>query len=152
MAKTSAGILLYRFTNGEPEILLVHPGGPLHAKKDIGAWSIPKGEYIEGEDPLATAKREFEEELGQPVNSSSFIPLAPIKQKGGKIVHAWAAEGDIDTTRIVSNTFKMEWPPRSGKWQDIPEIDRAEWFAVEVAKQKINPAQVGLITQWLNSQ
>lgn len=156
MGKTSAGILLYRFVNNEPEILLVHPGGPLHAKKDIGAWSIPKGEYTEGEDPLTVAKREFEEETGQPVKAKHFTLLTPVKQKGGKTVYAWAAQGDLDTSRIISNTFKMEWPPRSGKWQDIPEIDRAEWFPIAIAKQKINPAQAAfideLMAQWINTQ
>lgn len=147
MAKKSAGILLYRYNNKELECLLVHPGGPLHAKKDLGAWSIPKGEYEDGEVPLMVAKREFEEETGQKLIAETFTELKPVKQKGGKAVYAWAAEGDLDTTNIVSNTFRMEWPPRSGKWQDIPEVDRAEWFPVPLALEKINPAQAALVLE-----
>jgi predicted NUDIX family NTP pyrophosphohydrolase len=147
MPKKSAGILLYRFTNSEPEFLLVHPGGPLHVKRDLGAWSIPKGEYDDGEDPLTVAKREFYEETGQYVPANDFFELNPIKQKSGKLVHAWAAEGDLDIASITSNTFRLEWPPRSGKWIDTPEVDRAEWFSFDTALDKINPAQAALVRE-----
>src|ERR1700679_1046620 len=114
MPKQSAGILLYRFVNHEPEFLLVHPGGPFWTKKDAGAWSIPKGEFTEEEDALVAARREFKEETSMDI-WGNFIPLEPVKQKSGKIIYAWAIEGDMDTNKIVSNTFEMEWPPRSGK-------------------------------------
>lgn len=139
MAKQSAGILLYRRAPSL-EVLLVHPGGPFFARKDLGAWSIPKGEFETGEDPLQNAIREFQEETGT-LLSGEFLPLTPIRQKGGKTVYAWALEGDLDVTRIVSNTFTMTWPPKSGLVQVFPEIDRAEWFGVEEAMQKINEAQ-----------
>src|SRR5262252_3749819 len=127
MAKLSAGLLMYRRREGGLEVFLVHPGGPFWAKKDLGAWSIPKGEYDEGEEPLAAARREFEEETGiQP--EGHFVPLKTIKQPGGKTVLAWAFEGDADVAAIKSNTFSMEWPPHSGKQQDFPEVDRAGWF------------------------
>src|SRR4051812_30442175 len=129
MAKQSAGIVLYRSKSSSIEILLVHPGGPFFAKKDLGAWSIPKGEFLEGEDPQEVAKRELEEETGYKV-TTSLTPLTEIKQKGGKKVFAWAAEGDLDPTGIKSNTFSMEWPPKSGKVQEFPEVDKAEWFSV----------------------
>lgn len=145
MARQSAGILLYRFRNDNLQFLLVHPGGPLHAKKDIGAWSIPKGEFGDDEDPLAAARREFAEETGQTLIQTEFIQLTPVKQKGGKTVHAWAAEGDIDVRTITSNIFKLQWPPRSGKWIDVPEVDKADWFSATEAAEKINPAQVALI-------
>lgn len=145
--KKSAGILLYRFVQEVLEVLLVHPGGPLHVKKDFGAWSIPKGEYTDDELPLEVAKREFWEETGKILEAGKFITLTPVKQKGGKLVMAWAAEGDIDTSAIASNTFKMQWPPKSGKWIDVPEIDRAEWFTAETARQKINPAQVAFLEE-----
>src|SRR5689334_13919801 len=125
--KLSAGILLYRIRSGTLEVLLVHPGGPFWTRKDLGAWSIPKGEFEEGDDPLETAKREFLEETGAPV-SGKFVALTPRKQKSGKLVHAWAVEGDLDASTIVSNSFSMEWPPRSGKQQEFPEVDRGEWF------------------------
>jgi predicted NUDIX family NTP pyrophosphohydrolase len=146
MAKQSAGILLYRFVNKEPQVFLVHPGGPFFRNKDNGSWSIPKGEFLDDEDPLAAAKREFLEETGQVVDGN-FIPLEPITQKSGKKVFAWAVEGDINHETITSNTFEIEWPPKSGKKQAFPEIDRAAWFDVETAKVKINPAQVGLMEE-----
>src|SRR6476659_8632072 len=133
MPKTSAGILTYRRQNGILEVFLVHPGGPFWAKKDLGAWSIPKGEFEPGEDPFLVAKREFEEETSFQA-SGSFLPLPPIKQPSGKLIHAWACEGDFDANSIKSNMFTMEWPPRSGKQQEFPEIDRAEWFPIETAK------------------
>jgi predicted NUDIX family NTP pyrophosphohydrolase len=144
MVKQSAGILLYRKDNDQLQVFLVHPGGPFFKNKDIGAWSIPKGEFLSDEDPLAAAKREFMEETGQPIEGE-FIPLEPVYLKSGKKVYAWAVEGDIDHEIIVSNLFEMEWPPRSGKMQSFPEIDRAAWFTVDVAKEKINAGQVGLI-------
>lgn len=146
MRKKSAGILLYRISNGFLEILLVHPGGPFWVKKDLESWSIPKGEFDEHEDAFETAKREFAEELGEPI-SGNFIPLDPIIQKSGKMVYAWAVEGNMDTGQIQSNTFEMEWPPKSGRLQSFPEIDKAEWFDVETAKKKINAMQVKLIDE-----
>ena len=146
MAKQSAGILLYRVVDNQLQVFLVHPGGPFFKNKDDGSWSIPKGEFAEDENPLDAAKREFLEETGQIINGN-FIELTPIQQKGGKIVHSWAVEGDIDHETIVSNTFEIEWPPRSGKKQSFPEIDRAAWFDVETAKVKINAAQTGLIKE-----
>lgn len=131
---------MYRLSRGFIEVLIVHPGGPLWKNKDAGAWSIPKGEFLPGEDPLQNAVREFEEELGSGVDGE-FLTLKPIKQKGGKIVHAFAVEGDLDTSTIRSNTFQMEWPPRSGRLQDFPEIDRAAWHDLTTARQKLNPAQ-----------
>jgi predicted NUDIX family NTP pyrophosphohydrolase len=145
VAKTSAGLLLFR-RNGNLEVLLVHPGGPLWAKKDEGAWSIPKGEIEPGEDPLAAARREFEEELGSPV-TGEFIALAPIRQASGKLVHAWAVEGDFDPATLTGGTFSMEWPPRSGRQQQFPEVDRAEWFTIDDAKRKINKAQTALLDE-----
>ena len=146
MSKQSAGILLYRKVNNALQVFLVHPGGPFFRNKDDGSWTIPKGELLDGEDLLTAARREFEEETGQAI-TGKFTPLSPIQQKGGKIVHAWAVEGDIEHTTIKSNNFEIEWPPRSGKQQSFPEVDRAEWFDVDVAKIKINPAQVGLIEE-----
>jgi predicted NUDIX family NTP pyrophosphohydrolase len=143
MAKQSAGILLYRRKRDQLEVLLVHPGGPFWAKKDQGAWSIPKGEY-EDEDALAAAKREFEEETGIPIEGE-ILALSPQKQKGGKLVDAWAVEGDLDAERVRSNTFEMEWPPKSGKKQQFPEIDKAGWFPVATALEKINPGQAAFI-------
>lgn len=144
--KLSAGLLLYRTTTGQLEVLLVHPGGPFWKKKDLGAWSIPKGEYSEPEDALTAAMREFKEETGMDINGN-FLALTPVKQKSGKVVHAFAIAADIDTSKIVSNTFPLEWPPRSGKSIDVPEIDRAEWFTVTEAKQKINAAQSQLLEE-----
>jgi predicted NUDIX family NTP pyrophosphohydrolase len=146
MPKTSAGILLFRRTGRGLEFLLVHPGGPFFAKKELGIWSIPKGEFIEGEDPAAAAVRELEEETGYRLNAP-LVPLSPVKQKGGKTVLAWAAEGDLDADSIVSNTFTLEWPPRSGRMQEFPEIDRAGWFTVDEARERINPAQLALIEE-----
>jgi predicted NUDIX family NTP pyrophosphohydrolase len=142
MAKRSAGIVLYRDRAGAPEVLLVHPGGPLWTKKDLGAWSIPKGEYDEGEDPLACALREFAEELGVPPPADLHADLGSTKQAGGKLVHAWAAEGDLDPAAVKSNTFTMKWPPRSGVVREFPEVDRAQWFGLAEARRRINPAQV----------
>ena len=128
------------------EVLLVHPGGPIWARRDAGAWSIPKGEPEAGEDALTAARREFAEELGRGVDGT-FIPLSPVRQPGGKVVHAWAVEADFDTSSIASNTFSMEWPPRSGRQQVFPEIDRAEWFPLDVARQKILAGQTPLLAE-----
>jgi predicted NUDIX family NTP pyrophosphohydrolase len=147
--RTSAGILLYREINNYIEIFLVHPGGPFWKGKDKGAWSIPKGEFTKDEDPLTVAKREFNEETGQIIDGD-FIELKPIQQKGGKMVYAWAVEGDADAENIVSNTFRQEWPYKSGNWVTIPEVDKAGWFGVDEAKEKINPAQIELIEQLVN--
>jgi predicted NUDIX family NTP pyrophosphohydrolase len=146
MPKLSAGVLMYRILSGRPEVFLVHPGGPLWAKKQTGAWSIPKGEPQTGEDPLSAAKREFEEEIGF-APRGDFVALGSVKQKAGKTVQAWAVEGDCDVRSIHSNTFAMEWPPRSGKKQEFPEIDRAEFFRIEEAKRRINPAQAELLSR-----
>jgi len=147
MATTSAGILLHRTTGDELEVLLVHPGGPFWAKKDLGAWSVPKGEVEEGEDPRTCALRELEEELGSGLGLSAddLTELGSVRQKGGKTVHCWAAEGDFDPAELRSNTFTMEWPPRSGKEREFPEVDRAEWFGLEAARERINPAQAELL-------
>ena len=144
MPKQSAGILLYRKSKSELQVFLVHPGGPFFKNKDLGAWSIPKGEFLDDEDALTAAKREFEEETGQAIDGS-FVKLEPVRLKSGKIVHAWAVEGDIDHETIYSNSFEMEWPPKSGKNQSFPEIDRAGWFSADEARLKINPAQAKLI-------
>ena len=144
MAKRSAGLLLYRLKNGRLEVLLVHPGGPYWAKKDDGAWSIPKGEYTEGEEPLAAARREFEEETGI-CPEGEAIPLGTIRQPGGKLVTAFAMEGDLDAAAIRSNTFSMEWPPRSGRMQTFPEVDRAGWFGKEEAERKILRGQLPIL-------
>jgi len=144
MSKQSAGILLYRKSKSELQVFLVHPGGPFFKNKDSGAWSIPKGEFLDDEDALTAAKREFEEETGQAIDGS-FVKLEPVRLKSGKIVHAWAVEGDIDHETIYSNSFEMEWPPKSGKNQSFPEIDRAGWFGEDEARMKINSAQSKLI-------
>jgi predicted NUDIX family NTP pyrophosphohydrolase len=144
MQKQSAGILLYRTNNHVLEVLLVHPGGPYFKNKDEASWSIPKGEFLGDEESLTAAKREFEEETGKLIDGD-FIELGSIKQKNGKVVYAWAVEGDIDEKTIFSNTCEIEWPPGSGKKLTIPEIDRAAWFDPEIAKRKINPAQAELI-------
>lgn len=146
MPKQSAGILLYRLTNNHPEVFLVHPGGPFWKNKDTGAWSIPKGEYESDEEPLLAARREFEEETGHVV-TGEFESLTPVKQKSGKVVQAWAVQGNLDHTDIRSNLFEMEWPPKSGKRASFEEVDRADWFDLETAKLKIIPGQVGLIEQ-----
>lgn len=146
MAEQSAGILMYRLGRGFLEVLIVHPGGPLWKNKDSGAWSIPKGEFLPGEDPLENAIREFEEELGSPVDGE-FLTLKPVRQKAGKLVQAFAVEGDLDTANIQSNKFTMEWPPRSGKIQEFHEIDSAEWFDLITAREKINPAQCAFLDE-----
>ncbi len=144
-ARRSGGILLYRIGNGPIEVLLGHPGGPLFARKDDGVWSVLKGEIEPGEDPLAVARREFEEETGHPPPVGPTIDLGEIRQKGGKVVVAWGLEGDLDPAMARSNTFEMEWPPRSGRFAEFPEIDRVEWFDLETARAKANPAQVTLV-------
>jgi predicted NUDIX family NTP pyrophosphohydrolase len=146
MAKESAGLLLYRRRAGALEVMLVHPGGPFWKNKDAGAWSIPKGEVDPGENLEACARRELTEETGLVVDAP-LVPLTTIRQKGHKVVHAWAAEADCDVSKIVSNTFSMMWPPRSGKMQEFPEVDRAGWFGLAEARSKINPAQVALIDE-----
>lgn len=147
MAATSAGILLFRPSAEAVEVLLVHPGGPFWAKKDLGAWSVPKGEVETGEEPRACALRELEEELGSPFSfgADDLIELGTVRQKAGKLVHCWAAEGDFDPATLRSNTFAMEWPPRSGVEREFPEVDRAEWLGPEEARRKIIPAQADFL-------
>jgi predicted NUDIX family NTP pyrophosphohydrolase len=146
MSKVSAGLIMYRFRAGELEVLLVHPGGPYWKNKDEGAWTIPKGEVEGDEELLAVALREFTEETGL-VPRPPYTPLTPIKQRAGKAVHAWAFEGDCDPAAIRSNMFSMQWPPRSGKTATFPEVDRASFYSVPDAKQKINPAQAALLDE-----
>ena len=146
MPRISAGLLMYRTAANRLEVLLVHPGGPFFRNKDDGVWSIPKGEPNTEEDLLITAQREFEEETGLKP-AGPFVLLKPVKQKGGKVVHAWVFEGDCDPAAIQSNTFTMEWPPRSGQQMEFPEVDRADFFDMDTATQKINPAQVGLLEE-----
>lgn len=146
MPKQSAGLLLFRRRGADIEVLLAHPGGPLWTHKDAGAWTIPKGEIHEGEAPLAAACREFIEETGFPC-PGPFIALTPIRQRAGKIVHAWAFAGDCDPAGLRSNTFTMEWPPRSGQMAAFPEIDRAAFFSLAAARAKINPAQCALLDE-----
>ena len=142
MPKRSAGVLLYRLSAGSPpDVLLVHPGGPLFARRDRGVWSIPKGELDGGADARATAAREFEEELGSPVPDGDWADLGTITQRGGKVVEAWAVRGDLDADGAVSNIFEMEWPPRSGRRQSFPEVDRAGWFTLDAARDKLLDAQ-----------
>lgn len=144
MPPTSAGILPFRFHGGRMQVLLVHPGGPFWARRDAGAWSIPKGEHGEDEDPLEAALRELDEETGADVaaiDRSALVELGVVTQKSGKLVAAWAAELELDATAIESNTFTIEWPPRSGTHREFPEIDRAEWLDLEAARAKVNPAQ-----------
>jgi predicted NUDIX family NTP pyrophosphohydrolase len=138
-------LLLFRGTGDALEVLLVHPGGPFWAKRDEGAWSIPKGECEEGEDPPAAAWREFGEELGSPAPEGEALELGEVRQKAGKTVQAWAIAGDLDPEHITSNTFTMEWPPRSGQTQSFPEVDRAGWFGLAEARERINPAQAALL-------
>ena len=146
MPKRSAGLVLFRQREGdEIEVLLVHPGGPFWAKKDLGAWSIPKGEHADDEDPLAAARREFAEELGQAPPDGEPVPLGEVRQKGGKRVVAWALEGDLDPATVASNAFEIEWPPRSGRLQEFPEVDRAEWFSLEEARRRILQGQIPLL-------
>ena len=144
MAKRSSGILLFR-RSPALEVLLVHPGGPFWAKKDLGAWSIPKGEYEPGEDPKACALREFEEETGTALPEQALVELGAVVKKAGKEVTAWAARGDLDPATVRSNSFTMQWPPRSGREQEFPEIDRAEWFALDEARAKLVAAQGELL-------
>ena len=142
MPRRSAGLLLHRTVEGRLEVLVAHMGGPFWAKKDAGAWSIPKGEYEEGEDPLTVARREFEEELGQPPPAGSPVLLGELRQAGGKRVTVFAQEGDLDVTEVHSNTFSVQWPPRSGQWRSFPEVDRAEWVDVETARVRLVKGQV----------
>jgi len=140
MPKLSAGILVYRVKNKTVEVFLCHPGGPFYKNKDNGVWTIPKGEFDKDEEPFTAAKREFKEETGQDIEGD-FIPMRSIKYKDGrKIVYAWAVQGDIDASKIKSKTFPLEWPPSSGKFVEVPEIDRADWFTIEIAQQKILPS------------
>ena len=149
-AKRSAGLLLYRRTpGGDVEVLIGHMGGPFWARKDDGGWSIPKGEYEDGEEPFAVALREFEEELGSPCPATDFEPLGEVRQASGKRLTVWAAEGDLDAAAAVSNTFSLEWPPRSGRLQEFPEIDRAAWMTVDEARQKLVTGQVPLLDRLL---
>lgn len=146
MLKRSAGILAHRFNQQHLEVLLVHPGGPFYAKKDEGVWSIPKGEYDETEDPITIAKREFREETGNIITSQNFISLPAVKLKSGKTILAWAVAEDFEQCFISSNYFEMEWPPRSGKMQSFPEVDKAAWLTTDEAMKKIHPAQAPLLT------
>jgi predicted NUDIX family NTP pyrophosphohydrolase len=144
--KLSAGLLVYRRADPELEVLLVHPGGPFWARKDEGAWSVPKGEYGPSEDPLEVALREFEEEIGQaPPERDEPEWLGELRQPSGKVVSAWAMEGDLDVSDVRSNTFEMEWPPRSRRTQEFPEVDRAGWFGLEEARRKIHRGQLGFL-------
>jgi predicted NUDIX family NTP pyrophosphohydrolase len=143
--RTSDGILLFRASDGRLEVLLAHPGGPFFANRDAGHWTIPKGEADGDEDPFAVARREFEEETGNPPPDGEAVDLGTIVQKGGKVVHAWALEGDLDPATAESNTFEMVWPPGSGQRRTFPEIDRVEWFDIDEAKRRVKPTQVPLI-------
>jgi predicted NUDIX family NTP pyrophosphohydrolase len=145
LSAQSAGLLLYRRRNGQLEVLLVHPGGPFWQKRDDGVWSIPKGEVAENETGMDVARREFQEELGTAAPQEDGIDLGTVRQAGGKVVQAWALAGDLDATRSTSNTFVMEWPPRSGKMQSFPEVDRAGWFDLVAARRKLLPAQRAFI-------
>lgn len=152
MAKRqSAGILLYRRTGPETEFFLVHPGGPFWAGREAGAWSVPKGEFTEGEPPLEAAIREFREETGTSL-TGTYRALKPVVQKAGKVVYAWATEGDIDAAAIRSNTYKVQWPPKSGQWRSYPEVDKAAWFTAAAAREMINPAQAAFIDELLALQ
>lgn len=148
MQKQSAGILLYRIREGKGEVFLVHPGGPYWAKKDLGAWSIPKGEFDEGESPLEAARREVEEETGLSVNGE-FLPLTPLRQPSRKLIHAFAIEGDYDASQVKSNSFELEWPPKSGRIQEFPEIDRAAWFDLATAHSKLIKGQIGFLDEFI---
>jgi len=151
MPKLSAGLLLYRITEAYVEVLLGHPGGPFWAKKDDGAWSIPKGEYAEGEDPWSAARREFEEELGKPPPDGPRIDFPPLRQPSGKIITAYAVRGDLDLDGAVSNTFTLEWPKGSGNVREYPEIDRVDWFSVDAARSKLLKGQRPLLDQLMNA-
>ena len=144
-SKRSAGILMYRRQSGQSEVLLVHPGGPFWMKKDLGAWFIPKGELEEGEDPLTAARREFFEELGSQAPGGDVLELGSVKNKSGKWIFAWGLEGDLDVSAVKSNTFALEWPPKSGKMRDFPEVDRACFFALAEARAKLHPAELPLL-------
>lgn len=146
MKKRSAGILLYRSNDNGLEVLLAHPGGPFYTKRDLGVWSIPKGEFNETENPEEAAIREFKEELGAEI-SGEMVELSPIVQKSGKEVIAWAVKGEFNPESLISNTFPMEWPPKSEKFQEFAEVDRVEWFDIETAKEKIIPGQVPLLAE-----
>jgi len=146
VTRQSAGLLLHRKCAGAVEVFLVHPGGPLWKNKDAGAWSIPKGEFAQGEDALAAARREFEEETGKRIDGT-FVALAPVRQRGGKVVHAWAVEADLALDGLASNTVTIVWPPRSGRMQSFPEVDRYAWFALEEARFKINEGQRPLLDE-----
>jgi len=141
MTVESAGLVLYRVRDGKTEVLLVHPGGPFWKRRDEGAWSIPKGEMGPGESRLDVARREFQEELGVPLPEGEVLPLGSVRQAGGKVVHAWAAPGDLDVSRVSSGTFAIEWPPRSGRTQEFPEVDKAAWFDLDAARRMILAAQ-----------
>jgi len=141
MTVESAGLVLYRVRDGKTEVLLVHPGGPFWKRRDEGAWSIPKGEIGPGESRLDVARREFQEELGVPLPEGEVLPLGSVRQAGGKVVHAWAAPGDLDVSRVSSGTFAIEWPPRSGRTQEFPEVDKAAWFDLDAARRMILAAQ-----------
>jgi predicted NUDIX family NTP pyrophosphohydrolase len=143
--QSSAGILLHRAGAAGPEVLLVHPGGPFWARKDLGAWSIPKGELDGDEDPRTCARREFAEETGTALPDGALDELGAVKLKSGKVVHAFAVAGDLDPATLVSNTFELEWPPRSGRMQAFPEVDRAAWFDLATAREKLNPAQAAFV-------
>ena len=147
MAKQSAGLLIHRQVGERHQVLLVHPGGPIWAKRDAGAWSIPKGEVEPDEEPLAVARREFTEELGGAPPDGDAVELGDIRQAGGKVVTAWAIAGDVDVTHITSNRFELEWPPHSGRLVTFPEIDRAEWFDIDTARTKMNPAQAAFLNR-----
>ena len=149
MAKLSAGILLYRFQEGELQVLLAHPGGPFWAKKDWGSWSIPKGEFEEPEQPLEAALRELEEETGIEA-TGNFIELTPVKLKSGKTILAWSVAGNAEPASLKSNSFSLEWPPRSGKFQSFPEVDKIEWFTIPEAEKRINPGQIPLLHELAN--
>ena len=144
--KRSAALLVYKRAPGGIQVFLVHPGGPFWAKKDLGAWSIPKGEFDDSEDGLAAARREFREEVGQEIDGD-FIALTPAKQRGGKMVHPWAIEGEVDEAAVRSNEFEMEWPPRSGRKARFPEIDRGQWFPIAEARRRILPAQAPILDE-----
>lgn len=148
MAKQAAGILLFRRRGTELEVLLAHPGGPLWARKDVGAWTIPKGQFLNDELPLDAAKREFEEEMGSAPHGE-FQPLGSIKQPSGKVIHVWAAESDFDVTTVHSNLFELEWPPKSGRMAEFPEVDRAQWYSMSEARLKIIKGQAPFLERLL---
>ncbi|HKF00251.1 MAG TPA: NUDIX domain-containing protein [Actinomycetes bacterium] len=151
MPRLSAGILLYRTGEEGIQVLLVHPGGPFWARRDLGAWSIPKGEHEPGDDPLACALREFEEETGSPAPRAGLLPLGQVRQRGGKLLTAWAVPGDLDAAAITSNVFTLEWPPRSGRRREFPEVDRAGWFDLDTARAKLLASQAALLDRLLEA-